>query len=179
MSGLLAQKARLRLWTDRALSNVMLSNIAQHLVQRTQEVPEVLRCLQPTPSMTSSVSAPSRRKHFTKHGTPADLLGFRRSRRYWKLHPRGKLSRGIRLPPGTTTKSQPGPKFLIQTFKQPIDPSLRKPRNPTASSRHSELSLLATRAPLTTHACGPATPTRPSAADNLALGNEEGAGNAG
>jgi hypothetical protein len=128
----------------------MLSNIAQHLVQRTQEVPEVLRCLQPTPSMTSSVSAPSRRKHFTKHGTPADLLGFRRSRRHWKLHPRGKLSRGIRLPPGTTTKSQPGPKFLIQMFKQPIDPSLRKPSHPTASARRSELSLLATPAPLDT-----------------------------
>ena len=169
MSGLLAQKARPRLWTDRALSNVVLSNVTQHLVQRTQEVPEVLRCLQPTPSMTSSVSAPSRRKH-TKHGTPADLLGFRRSRRHWKLHPRGKLSRGIRLPPGTTTKSQPAPKFLIQTFKQPIDPSLRKPSNPTASARRSELSLLATPAPLETHARGPATPTRPSAADNLALG---------
>ena len=170
MNGLLAQKARLRLWTDRALSNVVLSNVTQHLVQRTQEVPEVLRCLQPTPSMTSSVSAPSRRKHFTKHGTPTDLLGFPRSRRYWKLHPRRKLSHGIRPPPGTTTKSQPGPKFPIQMFKQPIDPSLRKPSNPTASARRSELSLLATRAPLTTHARGPATPTRPSAADNLALG---------
>ena len=90
MNGLLAQKARLRLWTDRALSNVVLSNVTQHLVQRTQEVPEVLRCLQPTPSMTSSVSAPSRRKHFAKHGTPTDLLGFPRSRRYWKLRPRGQ-----------------------------------------------------------------------------------------
>jgi hypothetical protein len=124
--------------------------------------------------MTSSVSTPSRRKHLTKHGTPADLLGFRRSRRHWKLHPRGQPSRGIRPPPGTTTKSHPGPKFLIQTFKQPIDPSLRKPSNPTASARRSELSLLATRARPTTHARGPATHTRPSAADNLALENRRG-----
>ncbi len=36
--GPLAPRVRRRLWTERALSNVVLANVAQNLVQRAEEV---------------------------------------------------------------------------------------------------------------------------------------------
>jgi hypothetical protein len=75
---------------------------------------------------------------------------------------------------GTTTKPQPGPEFLIQTFKQPIDPSSRKPSNSAPSARRSERSLLAASATLEAHASGPATVRARVLRIDLALGKRRG-----